>query len=207
MLNRRHLLTFTSGLALAGLAPCRGALAQGPANDAVRFVQQSGDRLVKVLNGPGSQQQKRQHVAQIVDQTVDVSGIARFCLGRFWRQASPEQQKRYLALFHQVLVVNIISRMGEYQGVTFSVGRAVPDGNDVKVTTTVKRPNSPPANVEWVISNAAKDPKVVDVVAEGTSLRLTQRSDYASYLMHNGDSIDALISAMHRQLAQNRDAG
>ncbi len=25
-------------------------------------------------------------------------------------------------------------------------------------------------------------PKIVDVIAEGTSLRLTQRSDYASYL-------------------------
>jgi phospholipid transport system substrate-binding protein len=39
------------------------------------------------------------------------------------------------------------------------------------------------------------------VVAEGTSLRLTQRSDYSSYLSHNGNNVDTLISAMRRQVA------
>lgn len=207
MLNRRHLLTFTSGLALASLAPWYAARAQGAVSDAVSFVQRSGDRLIGVTNGPGSTQQKRQALTQIVNQTVDVNGIARFCLGRYWRQASAEQKQRYVALFHEVLVTNISSRLGEYQGVRFSVGRAVPDGEDVKVATIVTRPNSPPTNVEWVIGNPASNPKIIDVIAEGTSLRLTQRSDYASYLTHNGGSIDALISAMHRQLAQNSGAG
>ena len=41
------------------------------------------------------------------------------------------------------------------------------------------------------------------MVAEGTSLRLTQRSDYSSYLNHNGNNIDSLIGAMRRQIAAN----
>jgi phospholipid transport system substrate-binding protein len=41
------------------------------------------------------------------------------------------------------------------------------------------------------------------VVAEGTSLRLTQRQDYASYLTHNNNNIDALIAAMKNQISQN----
>ena len=45
--------------------------------------------------------------------------------------------------------------------------------------------------------------EIVDVIAEGTSLRLTQRSDYSSYLSHNGNSIDSLLSAMKRQTANN----
>ncbi len=40
------------------------------------------------------------------------------------------------------------------------------------------------------------------MVAEGTSLRLTQRSDYASYLSRNNNNIDALITAMQQQVAQ-----
>jgi phospholipid transport system substrate-binding protein len=44
-------------------------------------------------------------------------------------------------------------------------------------------------------------PKIVDVVAEGTSLRLTQRSDYASYLSQHGNNVDALIAAMKAQLS------
>jgi phospholipid transport system substrate-binding protein len=75
------------------------------------------------------------------------------------------------------------------------------DDNDV-VSTVVERPNNPPTNVDWIISNASGSPKVVDVIAEGTSLRLTQRSDYASYLSHNNNNIDALINAMRQQVQQ-----
>ncbi len=208
MLHRRHLLTFTTGLAAAAaLAPSGGAWAQSATSDAVTFVQRTGSRLVKVINGAGSAQQKRQEMTQVVDQTVDVDGIARFCLGRYWHRASAQQKKRYIQLFHQVLVTNITSKLGEYQGVSFTVGRAVPDGDNVKVATVVNRPNNPPTNVQWVIKDPASNPKIVDVVAEGTSLRLTQRSDYASYLSHNGESIDALISAMHRQVAQLQAEG
>jgi phospholipid transport system substrate-binding protein len=134
---------------------------------------------------------------------VDVDGIGRFCLGRFWRQATPEQQKQYLTLFHEVLVTNITSKLGEYQGVTFTMGRSRMEDENAVVSTTVIRPNNPPTAVDWIIANPSADPKVIDVVAEGTSLRLTQRQDYASYLVHNNNSVDALIGAMRTQVSQS----
>lgn len=203
MPSRRFLLTVSA----AWLAIGRGAHAQSATDRAATFVKATGDKLVAVVNGPGSPQQKRQILTQIIDGAVDVDGVARFCLGRFWRQASPEQQKRYITIFHQVLVTNITAKLGEYKGVKFTVGRTEPDDENAKVNTVVDRPNSPPTNVQWVISNPASDPKIVDVVAEGTSLRLTQRSDYASYLSHNNYNIDALISAMQQQVEQNQANG
>jgi phospholipid transport system substrate-binding protein len=178
-------------------------LAQSPAERAEHFVKQAGDRLVGVVNSTAPQKQKRQELTQIIDQIVDVDEVARFALGRFWRQASPEQQKRYLELFHQVLVSNISAKLGEYRGVYFTVGRVEPFGENESVSTIVYRPNNPPTNVNWIISNPSTQPKIIDVVAEGTSLRMTQRSDYSSYLVHNNGSIDALISAMRQQIEQN----
>jgi phospholipid transport system substrate-binding protein len=87
------------------------------------------------------------------------------------------------------------------------MGRVTPDGDNASVDTTVNRPNNPPSDVKWVIADAASNPKIVDVVAEGTSLRLTQRSDYASYLSHNNGSIDALITAMQHQVEQDEASG
>jgi len=134
---------------------------------------------------------------------VDVDGVGRFCLGRFWRAATPEQQRQYLELFHRVLQVSITSKMGDYQGVNFIMGRALPrDSEVVAVSTTVLRPGNPPAKVEWLVSMASASPKVVDVMAEGTSLRLTQRDDYVSYLSRNNNRIQALIDAMRRQSNQ-----
>ena len=70
------------------------------------------------------------------------------------------------------------------------------------VSSSVERPNNPPTTVDWVVADAAGNPKVIDVVAEGTSLRLTQRQDYASYLTHNNNDVDKLIDAMRQQLTQ-----
>ena len=44
-------------------------------------------------------------------------------------------------------------------------------------------------------------PKIIDVIAEGMSMRLTQRSDYASFLTRNNGNVGALILALQRQAA------
>jgi phospholipid transport system substrate-binding protein len=199
MINRRHILTLT---AAASLLPV-SVWAQAAADKAAAFVKSTGDRLVAVVNGPGSTSDKRGQMTQIISTDVDVDGIGRFCLGRYWRQATPEQQKEYLALFHEVLVTNITSKLGEYKGVTFTMGRSRMQDEEAVVSTTVIRPNNPPTAVDWIIADPASSPKIIDVVAEGTSLRLTQRQDYASYLTHNNGSIDALIAAMKTQVSQN----
>jgi phospholipid transport system substrate-binding protein len=198
MTHRRHFLTLAAASALLPFA----ARAENT-DKAAAFVKSTGDRLVAVVNGPGSASAKRAAMTQILDADVDVDGIGRFCLGRFWRQATPEQQKQYLTLFHEVLVTNITAKLGEYQGVTFTMGRSRPQDEEAVVSTTVVRPNNPPTAVDWIISNPSTAPKIIDVVAEGTSLRLTQRQDYASYLTHNNNNVDALIAAMKNQVSQS----
>ena len=193
MLLSRHLPRF---LALTAL------VIQATAGRASDFVRSLGDRLVAVVNGPGSDREKREKLTQIIDSGVDVDAVARFCLGRFWRMASPDQQKRYTELFNLVMVNNITSKHGDYQGVRFTMGRSQQRDDTDVVSAVVERPNNPPTNVDWIVSNAGGTLKVIDVVAEGTSLRLTQRQDYASYLGRNNNSIDALINAMRQQVAQ-----
>jgi phospholipid transport system substrate-binding protein len=202
MLHRRQVLTLAAaGLALTVLPGTRHSAWAQSGSKATAFVKSTGDKLVAVVNGPGTPQSKRQELTQIIDSAVDVDGVARFCLGRFWRTATPQQQKRYVALFHQVLVTNITGKLGEYQGVSFTVGRSRNQGDEEIVSTVVERPNNPPTNVDWVISDPSDNPKIIDVVAEGTSLRLTQRQDYASFLAHNNGNVDALITAMERQVS------
>ncbi len=202
MPNRRKFLVLAVALPAAVVQRFRPALAQTAEGRASAFVKNIGDRLVSVVNGPESDREKRAKLTTIIDGAVDVDGVARFCLGRFWRNASPEQQQRYTELFHQVLVNNITAKLGEYRGVRFTMGRAQQRDDNTVVATVVERPNNPPTNVEWIISNPNSNPKIIDVVAEGTSLRLTQRQDYASYLSRNNNDIDALINAMRQQVAQ-----
>jgi len=202
MLTRRTLLAL-SGFALiaAGSGWLSEARAQSlsPAT-AQQFVQQTGDQLVSIVNGPGSTEQKKAELQAVINRSVDVTGVARFCLGSALRRATPQQLSEYIQLFHEVLMNNITGKLGEYRGVRFAVGRAEPRAVGVEVHTVVNRPENAPANVDWIVQDVGGSPKIVDVVAEGTSLRITQRSDYASYLARNGFSVQALIDAMKRQL-------
>ncbi|HYZ62504.1 MAG TPA: ABC transporter substrate-binding protein [Acetobacteraceae bacterium] len=198
MLTRRAFLV-TSVAAVSLFAAGPSAWAQSAA-DATNFVVNLGNNMAAVVNGPGSLEQKKQRMQPLIEQSVDVDGIARFSLGRFWRTATPEQQARYLQLFHAVLINNIASKMGEFQGVTFRTTTTAQREGEFFVGTIITRPNQQPNNVQWVVSTANGRPQIIDVIAEGTSLRLTQRSDYGSYLARNGNNVDALISAMRQQL-------
>jgi len=198
MLTRRAFLVVSvaaAGLLAAG--PYAWAQAGG---DPTGFVMNLGNQMATIVNGPGTLEQKRARMQPLIEQAVDINGIAQFCLGRYWRTATPQQQQRYIQLFHAVLLNNISSKLGEFQGVTFRPTTTTQREGDTYVGTIINRPNQQPNNVQWVVSTASGRPLVVDVIAEGTSLRLTQRSDYASYLSRNGNSLDALLTAMQRQV-------
>ena len=102
-----------------------------------------------------------------------------------------------------MLVVNISSKLGEYRGVTFTLGTTQDRDAGEEVATVVKRPNNPPTNIQWVVENVTANPKIVDVIAEGTSLRITQRDDYASFLSQHADSVAALLDGLRKQVSQN----
>ena len=201
MVSTRRVLIVGSAAAIA-LCGVPRAWAQ-EATAAAAFVETFGSKLIAVVNGEGTLPQKEQRLKPLIDGSVDVDNIAKFCLGRYAATATPQQVADFTRLFHDVLLFNITSKIGDYRGVTFRMSESSVRGNEAFVGTLVQRPNNAPNNVRWVVSTATGSPKIIDVIAEGTSLRLTQRSDYSSYLNHNGNSIDSLLGAMRRQIAEN----
>jgi phospholipid transport system substrate-binding protein len=194
MLTRRNTLL----LGAAAIA----TFAAGPrawAQDATGFVINLGNQLATVVNGGGAYDDKKRRLAPLIEQAVDVDGIAQFCLGIYWRRATPQQQAEFNRLFHAVLLNNIGGKIGQFQGVTFRPTTTSQREGDSVVGTVIQRPNQQPNNVQWIVSTASGRPKIVDVQAEGVSLRLTQRNDYSAFLSRNGGNVDALLAAMRQQ--------
>ena len=195
MLGRRHLAK--AALVVSMLAP---AMAWADDTDqAEKFISNLLQNLSAVVNGGKSVDAQKAAMRQIVYDAVDVDGVARFCLGRFWRTATPQQQKDYTEIFRNVMVSNITGKVGEYQGVSFVMGKGQARADEISVASTVNRPGNAPNKVDWLVANVGGKPKVIDVIAEGTSLRLTQRSDYGAFLARNNNDVQALIDALKKQ--------
>ena len=201
---RRTLLTAALAMPALSLPLIRPALGQPDSARAVSFIRGTGEQLVAAINDPRLDlRTRRQRVAGVLRQAVDVDGVGRFILGRWWRQASAQEQQEYMKLFEETLIRNLSARFGEYQGVRFSLGRSQQrTEDDVLVNTIIERPNSAPFSLDWRVGEVNGGPKVVDVIAEGTSLRLTQRSEYSSVIQRNNGSVAALLQAMKGQIAQ-----
>jgi len=203
-MTRRGALVATLCLAVFGAA--RSSASADLAARAARFIEARGAELIAVVNGNGSAEEKREKVTEILRESVDVRGLAQFVLGRHWRTATEAQRSEYLALFEQVLVRNLSARFGELAGVTFTLARnQMVSEDEAVVSTVVARQNTQAVTLDWRVAEVDGKPKIVDVVAEGTSLRITQRSEYAAVVQRTG-GIEGLLRAMRQQLAQLEQA-
>jgi phospholipid transport system substrate-binding protein len=158
--------------------------------------------MISVINSSAGAAQKQAAFQQLVYANVDVDGVARFVLGRFWRVATPAQQQAYLQTFRQLLVYAVTGQTSTFQGASFTIGDASEQPVGIVVATTVNVPGKAPATVQWVVAMMNGQPKIIDIIAEGTSLRLTERNDYAGVISQHGGDIQPLIDAMRNQLAR-----
>ena len=194
-------------LVLAGVISLACTPARAQQMDIARattFVDKAGQDLVNAINDQRlNQAQRRDKVASILRTAIDIEGTGRFILGRYVRQASPAELQDYLKLFDEIIIRNLSSRFGEYRGVKFSLGRSQQrTEEDALVSTLVERPNTPSFTLDWRVAEINGQPKVVDVIAEGTSLRLTTRSEYAAVIQRNSGRVASLLDAMRGQIAQ-----
>ena len=179
-----------------------GKPADNTADSAAAFIQQLGRDLPGVVANAETDVAKRHRLEPFLARVVDVEAVARFCLGRYWRQATPAQQQEYRQLFLRVLTNAVASRVGAYGAgtskVTILPDVAEPDG--VHVPTIVQTGDAPPVHVTWLVESTATAGagtfRIIDVQAEGMSMRLSLRSDYTSFIAHNGGNLDLFLQTL-----------
>ena len=203
MLTRRHFLTSAALLAFSSWA-LHPAFAQSSDPGASAFIQKLG---TEAINSFANKAQPRPEALarfkNLLNAGFDVPYIARWVLGRYWNQASPQQQQEYLQLFERLIVKTYADRFVEYSGETFKITGSRPEGDtDAMVTTQVIRPNGPPVAVEWRVRKRDATYKIIDVAVEGVSMGLTQRQEFASVIQSNGGRIDGLLQALRQRTSQ-----
>ena len=189
------------GMVLIEAAPGRAEDAE--LARAAQFIRNSGNRLAALARGNPAAEEKQRRLLAFLEDVVDVDGVARFCLGRFWRAATPAQQAEVPAPVppgpgQQRQPADQGLSRGRHAGEHRPAG-AQRRGHRGFDHCTRTGEGDAPLRVTWVIGTDTGRLLIVDIVAEGMSLRLTQRSDYSAFLGRNNDNLDTLLRALRQQ--------
>lgn len=170
------------------------------AADPAAVITSLGNQALEVLGSNVDPKLRVARFRQLFSEDFDVPGIARFVLGRYWRIATEPQQQEFVKLFADYIALAYSNRLAEYSGETLHVTgtRPAPDGS--VVSSEIVRPNgAPPAKVDWVLTPHDGAYKISDVVVEGVSMAVTQRSEFASVIQRNGGQVQGLITALRQK--------
>jgi len=170
--------------------------------DATAFMNQLWSRAVELLNNKTDPTAREARFRDLFHTDFDCAGIARFVLGRYWRTASEEEQQEFVKLFEDYVVFVYTARLSNFGGEALKVRGSRSDGDGVIVSTDVINPGNPsPLRIDWrlVADNSAY--KINDVIVEGVSMTVTQRSEFASVVQRNGGRVGSLIALMREKTA------
>jgi phospholipid transport system substrate-binding protein len=200
-LARRRLL-HAAGLApLALLLGGRGARAAVSAEAAQQMIQEVGAGVLAVLRDPAlDNQQKFDRLVALLDGPIDLEIIARLILGRHWRSASETQRAEYTELFRAFALDNLASRLHVYDGQDFEiVGAQAVSERDAVVATRVTGAGRQPLKVDWRVRERDDgDLVAIDVIVEGVSLIVTQRSEFSAVIERSG--LDGLLAELRQRV-------
>jgi phospholipid transport system substrate-binding protein len=175
------------------------------------FVQQVADQVLTALKADSSVRAgNTTRVNQIVDDlilpNVDFEKTTRLAAGRYWRQATPEQQAALVKAFRGTLgraYSGAFARVDEATSVKVLPLRVEADAaaTDIVVKSQVtQRANTQPIGLDYRLEKTQQGWKIYDLNVENIWLIENYRGQFAQQISQTG--IDGLIQALNQRAQQ-----
>ena len=164
----------------------------------VYVMEMTKNAIDTLTNQSTSQEEKEIKFGELFDKNFDVPSISRFVLGKYWKQASIDQKKKFIKSFRNYIVKTYSSRFNEYTGEQLKLLNTENESNPriFLVHTALERQDAPMIKVDWRIGKKKDRFVILDIIIEGISLAITQRSEFVSVIDQNEGNIDQLISML-----------
>lgn len=189
-------------LALLGAAIAAAEPVPGPAPQ--ELIESTARQLLEALDADrATVRQDPKRVQALVDRYLlphfDTDYSARLVLGKHWRNASPEQRRRFIDAFYQSLLRNYGSALAEFTADRLVVlpFRGDLGSGQATIRTEVKRSDGTRVPVSYTLRATPAGWKAWDVTIEGISYVRNFRNDVGAEVDQRG--LDAVIERLERE--------
>ena len=200
---------FTRGLAVCGALVLLAVGAARPVaavetGDPAAFVRHFGEQAIAVLADQGlAGDQREQAFRELLTAGFDVKTIGRFVLGRYWRKATEAERAEYGRLYEDLIVATYARQLSSYAGEGLKVaGVRQQDGKSALVASRFLRAEGEPVQLDWRLLRRGDTWRIVDVVVEGMSMALSQRSEFKAVIRGSGGRVEALLEKLREKTRQ-----
>lgn len=178
---------------LAASLPLGNAMALST-GDAEDFVRDLGTKLEEIVSSASAGDPRAEAFLELFRRTTALTDIGRFTLGRHWQQMSSEQHTAFLDAFERYAARAYTNRLGDYDGQRLDVRGSQDVGRrGILVRSMLVQPNAQDLQIDWLVTDRNGVPQVVDIVAEGVSLSIAQREEFAGMIERRGGDYDRFI--------------
>lgn len=201
-------LTIVGAVALLAVGAPRPAVAAGLGDPAI-FVRNFSAQAIDVLADRSLSGERRELAfRELLTTGFDIKAISRFVLGRYWRRTTEAEREEFMGLFEDLIVATYSRKFSDYSGQTLKV-EAIREENErmAVVASRILNPTGEPIRIDWRLLRRGKSWRIVDVVVEGMSMMLSQRSEYAAVIKSDGGKVHGLLVRLREKVARVRSAG
>jgi phospholipid transport system substrate-binding protein len=174
-------------------------------------VHSLAEQIWELLGRAGLDEQGRiDAIAAALVEATDVDLLSRLALARYWQRLDDEQKERYRTLFRDVVMRSFASRLDRYAKDArgpfeerFTITSSASAGKDDVLVRSRVRPLSGDAlAVDWRLREGARGPVVIDVIIEGVSLLVSQRSEFAAVIERS--DMEGLLAELQARAGPTR---
>ncbi|MGA6994102.1 MAG: ABC transporter substrate-binding protein, partial [Candidatus Deferrimicrobiaceae bacterium] len=121
-----------------------------------------------------------------------------------WRNRTPEERDRFVALFRELLENSYLGKIESYQGEEIRYGKETVDGSYAEVKTVVVTSKGQEIPVDYRMLEDGGRYRIYDVVIEGISLVGNYRSQFKSILQKS--SFEELMDKLRATIQEQRSS-
>lgn len=194
-ISRRTLLAISAGAAATSLPLPALATTKRSARKLVELVIAD---INKVIDSGKNEADMLADFEQIFVDYADVNTIARYALGVDARTASASQMKAFTAAFQKYMATKYGKRFREFIGGRIEIRDVREVKSFFEVTTLAHLQGSAPFEVAFLVSDRSGEEKFFNMLIEGLSMLLSERTEIGAMLDKRGGDLDRMIADLQK---------